>query len=387
MNRSGTNIRITRSAVIFLLALVPLTRGQHSGHEALSGILSDVAVGNGGHGLAWYRYIVQRNEEGTRIYHWSEYSPRWMMSIYLRQADRIVSFKSEGSGHHAVCSDYGDDIYVTDDGGLIWQPRGFPRDQNRRFTTVEILNWGLPPGRVIFVGCEASASMPTAYYTIDWGMSWHRLGGDGGRDPIYGLTINDIESLASGELIAATEDGIFRHDTDYDSPWEPAAFEQHDVTAIDNIELGIGQQVAAVQGEDGLFRLYCTNDAWKTERKEVEAANGALHGRVWDIAAIYWGQSHMSCYAATDDGAFLFSFEDDDPSRADVIDLGSINGDLNSNRNMTAVDYYVSYADSLTQASVLMAGTSDVYEIREYRQTPGVIDSISIINVSSGLTR
>ncbi len=378
------------AAIIALLGLSAITQVQASEHQWTSldgpywanGI--DLAYGMSGLGQEWHRYLIGSDGDETKPFYWRESNQRWMLSNSPPLAyNKIISYKNAGSGHYAFCSVVDDDIYRTSDGGVNWDHRSFPSNFNRHFATIEILNWQTP-GHTIFVGTESDGSSATAYYTTDRGRSWYRLGGESVAYPMYCVTVNDIESLASGELTAGTFDGIFEHDADYDSPWKRSAFKGDNVTAIDNIELGMTQQVAAVTGPDGQTRLYYTSDAWDKDIREIGLDVKLPPDHIHDLSAIYWGESHISCYLASDNGAYSLTFDDDDPSAGKFIDLGKVDVNLR-NRRMNAVDYIVDYENGSAAAAIIMTGPDAVYEIREYRQHPQIIDSLRVSTISSGL--
>ncbi len=378
------------AAIIALLGLSVVNHVQASEHQWTSldgpywanGI--DVAYGTSGNFQDWHRYLIGTDGTTKKLFRWRETDSKWVESMPLAPANKLISYKNAGSGHVAVCSAFDDDIYLTDDGGVEWRNLEFPEAFNNSFSSIEIINIDQSPGNTIFVGCETDGSLATTYYTTNAGTNWAKLGGDQGVDPIYGLHVYDIETIGQTDLTAGTNDGLYKHAIGgYGDSWQLVAFSGYDVIALETVDLQNDEQMAAVKiGEDN-YKLYYTDDGWASQQ-EVLINGQSINKEVNDMAGIYWNDplyAPKSFYLAASDGLFLLTFKG---NLQDIVlyDLGSDPAfgyaPIQYDNNFKSVDYYLYTEGSQIHAKVLVSTPFNVYEVHEIRNTGTILDTYSV---------
>ena len=396
------NKRVGMAAVLCFAALLIGSANAENRWKSLDGPYwangIDVAYGANDelYDHAWYRYLIGSEEANRELFYWREGELKWLPSQIapVLSANRVISYKLNGSGSRAFCGVINDDIYVTQNGGLEWSHMFFPENLNRQFTSIECINWTDNPGQHVFVASQHVPGLASAYLTTDAGQNWSKLGGT--SDPLDNLEVYDIETLPDiGEnafLTAGTSAGIYAHHGDYGAAWEYKAFGDGEVHVIETIDYwDSGKQVAAVTFPGDDRRLYFTANGWDSWREIFLQGDLHFDKEVKDVSAIYWAgaEEPISIYAATTDGFYFLDFDaTDDPIYATAYDLKASApygyAPLQYDYNAQAVDYILSHGTENDTASIVATTDYNVYEIKEVRSS-GNNDIISV-EISEAVT-
>jgi hypothetical protein len=345
----------------------------------------------------WYRYLVGSNGNEIRPFYWNANSTKWLPADNpLPAANKIISYNGSRYGDYAVCSAYGDDIYLSEDGGATWGPLHFGDyfDTNH-FSAIEVLYHTDHPSDMIFVGTEAYRDQATTYIYHNLGgqLRWDPLGQADGNDPMFGLPVNDIECDHYGRLFAGTAQGIFMHDpgSQYANPWTLVNFGGDNIPALENVLGPESEQIASVLHNDS-YSLWLSpnNDHW-SDPDEILLDSQHFDKEVRDLAAVKWDSpiSMVSCYAATSEGLYLIYFDDSSPSTADAaIDIKTIPTaygfyPMQYDKDVVAVDFHYDSVQKIV--TTLAATTHSVYEITEVRDIKdGQLISLNVKEAVAG---
>lgn len=333
------------------------------------------------------RYLIGSDNTNTNIYSWVELDSKWDNEYPANGAKKVISYKDNDNGRFAFAAVYEGQILQTIDGGVNWSAVGAA--VNSKYTSIEIINQESvsPTAATVFVGCEPSGNDATAYYSLDAGGTWSRLGGDQGVDPIYGLHIYDIETIGQANITAGTDNGLYKHAVgNYGADWQPVAFSGYEVIALETVDLQDDEQMASVKlGEDN-YKLYYTDDGWSSQQ-EVLINGQSINKEVNDMAGIYWNDplyEPKSFYLATSEGLFLLTFEyfNGQIQNEVLYDLGDNEEfeypPINYDRNFKSVDYYTYTEGSQIHAKVLASTPFNVYDVHEVRNTGTILDTYSV---------
>jgi hypothetical protein len=391
--------------LLFVVLTCTLAHGQNqwmnlNGPNWISGI--DVAYGPGDQANYhdWYRYLIGGNGSETRRFYWRSGDTGWQQSSELNGAIKIITYSTESHGNYAFCSAYGDDIYLTDDGGATWAPLHFGNTfDNTHFTTIEVKYHALDAGTDAFVGTESYAGYPTAYiyHTVGSEQQWDRLGGPQNGDPpdpIYGLQINDIECDHQGSLFAGTEDGLFMHTGSFEDNWNQLNFDNLDVVAVEDVDChGAGaRELAAVRNGASFSLWFSPNTDYFDDPAEIEPGTEPFNHDIRDIAANQISETgYISCYIAANDGLYLIYFDENSVSTIDnaidLKELPTLSGyyPMKQDYNFVSVVSYWEQIGDNQQITTLAATPFNVYQIVEQRDGDGqLIDDLKISDAVTG---
>jgi len=338
----------------------------------------DVAYGDGGRGLAWHRYLIGSNGSDIRPFYWGQGAAMWTSWSNpnpLPAANKLISYKIDGLGHIAFCSVYSDKIYETSNGGEQWLP--VPNSvyiPNKHFTSIEVPNASDNAGNVVMVAAEAQQGVVSTFYTEDGGTEWQPIG----ANSTVGWQVNDIEAfpehIYTPKMAIATSNGIYTKLSEgWNDPWQYGAFQGFNVPALESIDgEGTYFQMAAVEElPDNRCKLYFAGEPYPPWSNPVEIkmqeSGDSFNRRVRDIAAIYWGDSCISCYVAADEGLFRVTFSG--PSEAELMDVATICPAMSDDSGFTCVDYLFKSGMDVDSAMVLAGSHHSVYEVVEVRDS------------------
>jgi hypothetical protein len=341
----------------------------------------DVAYGVDGLGQDWHRYLFGTDENNERMFYWGDGNDRWSRTITsLPPINKLISYKSTGSGHIAICSAYGDDIRLTDDGGVSWRRLFFPEQFNRHFSSVEVPNSSQGVGNVFMVGTEAQQGLTSTYYShiVGTQLVWDPIG----QSSSEGLHVYDIESFPEPvfppNMAIGTTNGIYvKVYESWDDSWgDPVAFGGSDVPVLESIDgWDEGKQIAAVN-QSGARSLHLTKQFWTSFNYELRPGGQVFDKEVRDLAAIYWGgdEGPISCYAATSEGIFLIDI-DAEPTTPVCTAYNLENTPhgaypvLHYDNDFKSLDYYFKRGSSSVDDSAFIIATTpyNVYQIIETR--------------------
>ncbi|HBZ01006.1 MAG TPA: hypothetical protein DEO84_06770, partial [candidate division Zixibacteria bacterium] len=401
-------------AALFCIILTHSTAfGQHrwtnlNGPCLVSGI--DVAYGTKDYdnNEAWHRYLLGTNGSEVKPFFWWPVDFKWNYRDPLVGANKVISYKDwnnntiYSNGRVAYCSAYGHGIWKTEDGGVSWLPKSFPTNFNNHFTTIEVRNTS---GGDIYAmaGCESynNAATTFIYHHINGQDRWDRLGEDAQNDPdFYGVTINDLEDDGQGSvLVAATSNGIYTRkyfqngNDNFQLKWgRPVVFSGDQVTAVATIDGHYTKQIASRIDQDQINHLCFSNyptaeDAWSPNTiNELLIDGDPFDKAVRDVEAAYFGNYEISCYAATNEGAYLLHFTPGTTADCQIIDLKQYfaaagYSQLLFDQNVKAIDCY--HENDFAASHILIATPFNIYEIVEERDG-GTLTSLTITDATAG---
>jgi len=336
----------------------------------------DVAYGYNAGDQSWHRYLAGNDGQETRVFYWGYANPEWSLPQFPPSplaANKLISYKVGDNSHIAFGTVYEDRVWLSADGGASWN--GLPGSEqlpNKHFTSIEVPNSTVNPGNVVMVACAAQQGVVSTFYTEDGGTEWQPIG----ANSTVGWQVNDIEAfpehIYTPKIAIATSNGIYTKLSEgWDDPWQYGAFQGFNVPALESIDgEGTYYQVAAVEAlPDNRCKLYFAGEQYPPWSNPVEIKmlpNGdSFNRRVRDIAAIYWGDSCISCYVAADEGLFRVTYSD--PSQAQLMDLATLCPDISDDSGFTCVDYIFKSGMDVDSALVLAGSHHSVYEITEVR--------------------
>jgi hypothetical protein len=336
----------------------------------------------------WYRYLIAQNA-GDSVYYRRSNDDQWVLWNVLPAANRLVSYKMPGYGNFAFCSVYSDRLWKTENGGASWAwLPGSEQLPNKHFSSIEVPLTEDNAGNVVMVGCLGQPDVQSAFYTDNGGLSWNPIGSTSATN----MTINDLESFPEAInppwMAIGTTDGIYQKVPPYDDwadDWQYAAFAGSNVPVLESVDIqGDLAQIAAVEveGQDGRCDLYysTSGNPWSSPQP-IRIDGNLFNRRVKDMAAVYWQNSQVSCYVATDEGLYLVSF--DNPAMASYVSLDY--APLTYDTDIKAVDYrYLELENADDTAYVMAASRFGVYEIKESRNSSQQITYLKVTEIVTG---
>jgi hypothetical protein len=334
----------------------------------------------------WYRYLIGSDGNSDELLYWKESESLWNHSLTtISTPNKVISYRFGYDGNIAFCSVFGGDVWKTVNGGRNWDYLSFPGNYNNHFSTVEVRNsLGGDENHWIMAGAEANQGLGTTYiyHTVNQVTQWDVLGGVNGQgNPLFTEHVYDLEDHGQGQyLIAATDNGIYRRSyifeeqDNYQTSWgDPVAFDGWDVPAIATTDGHHAIQIAAVIDPYQNRHLYFSNSypPWDPNNTyELFIDGNPFDKEVRDLEAAYFGGNEISCYAATNEGAYIIHFDESDPSDYRFIDLKA--GETATpvgfhpmfyDQNTVAIDCY--HESDFAPCYLLIATPFNVYEVIE----------------------